>query len=168
MDTSANLPFCNAGPTSGTKLPSRTPRTMARRIQRARKRSSQPRDLKAEVFLASGGVSCASCFSASPNDREAGESSAVFAGMTAGSLMGCFAILAKIGARWRCPCWENFLNVEGEGGMGVGCGAVDMPPAQCLLLLLASGPNNLRAGMWMRPGSRNFAPPRSGPIISGQ
>ena len=84
---------------------------MARRIQRARKRSSQPRDLKAEVFFASGGVSWASCFSASPSDGEAGESMAVFVGMTAGSSMGWFAILAEIVARWRCPCWQDFLNV---------------------------------------------------------
>lgn len=87
MDTSANLPFCNAGPTSGTKLPSRTPRTMASRIQRARKRSSQQRDLKAEAFFAGRGP-CAPCFSAPLDDRGLGESVAVFAGRTAGSSMG--------------------------------------------------------------------------------
>lgn len=64
-DTPTNLPFCRAGPVSGTKLPRRTPMTMANKIQTAKKRSSQPSDLKAEVLFDAGGVSVVSCFSTS-------------------------------------------------------------------------------------------------------
>ena len=47
-DTPTNLPFCRAGPVEGTKFPRIMPTAMARKIQRARKRSIQPRALKAE------------------------------------------------------------------------------------------------------------------------
>ena len=49
IDTPTNVPRCRAGPTFETKLPSRTPTIIARRIQRARSRSSHPRPLKADV-----------------------------------------------------------------------------------------------------------------------
>lgn len=50
-ETPTNLPFSRVGPVSGTKLPRMIPTAMARKIHRARKRSSQPRDLKADTFL---------------------------------------------------------------------------------------------------------------------
>ena len=55
MDTPTNWPFFNAGPVLGTKFPSRMPMIIASKIQRARKRSSQPRLLNAETFSARGG-----------------------------------------------------------------------------------------------------------------
>jgi hypothetical protein len=64
IDTPTNLPFCNAGPVLGTKLPSRTPMIMARRIQSASRRSSQPRALKADDCSLSDDESGA-CFSTS-------------------------------------------------------------------------------------------------------
>ena len=51
IDTPTNLPFCSVGPVEGTKLPRMTPIAMARKIQRARKRSSQPSALNAETFV---------------------------------------------------------------------------------------------------------------------
>lgn len=53
-ETSTNCPRCSDWPMCGTKLPSKMPMTMARKIQTARKRSSHPRDLNAEVFLSVG------------------------------------------------------------------------------------------------------------------
>jgi hypothetical protein len=50
IDTPTNVPFCNAGPTLSTKLPSMIPMAMARKIQTARKRSRRPRLLKADSF----------------------------------------------------------------------------------------------------------------------
>ncbi|KAH7118233.1 hypothetical protein B0J13DRAFT_681032 [Dactylonectria estremocensis] len=52
-DTPTNLPFCNAGPVEGTKLPRIMPIAIARRIHRARNRSSHPRALNADTDSAS-------------------------------------------------------------------------------------------------------------------
>lgn len=52
IETPTNSPLCNAGPTLSTKLPSKMPITIARRIQRASRRSSQPKLLKADTFVA--------------------------------------------------------------------------------------------------------------------
>lgn len=64
IETPTNLPFFNDGPVLGTKFPSRMPTIIASKIQRARKRSSNPRLLKAETFSARGGR-LSSWFSAS-------------------------------------------------------------------------------------------------------
>lgn len=49
-DTPTNFPFCSAGPVLGTKLPRMMPIAIAKRIHTARKRSSHPKLLNAEVF----------------------------------------------------------------------------------------------------------------------
>lgn len=63
-ETPTNLPFWSAGPVFGTKLPRRMPMVMARKIQRARKRSRRPREWKAESLVVDGGVG-EDCFSGS-------------------------------------------------------------------------------------------------------
>jgi hypothetical protein len=50
IETPTNFPFCKAGPVLGTKLPNIIPMAIAKKIHRARKRSNQPRLLKAEVL----------------------------------------------------------------------------------------------------------------------
>ena len=50
IDTPTNVPRCSAGPIFGTKLPSRTPMIIARRIHSARNLSSHPRPLKADEW----------------------------------------------------------------------------------------------------------------------
>jgi hypothetical protein len=62
-DTPTNVSFCKAGPVLGTNSPSMMPMAMARKIHTARKRSSQPRLLYAEVLLVSG--ASPGCFSGS-------------------------------------------------------------------------------------------------------
>ena len=58
-DTPTNFPFCKAGPVEGTKLLRRMPISIAKKIHAARKRSSQPRPLKADVLVLSvGGEFC--------------------------------------------------------------------------------------------------------------
>lgn len=64
-ETPANSPFCSARPVAGTKLPSSMPAAMARRIHAARKRSSQPRDWKADAFCVLVFAGLGSCFSGS-------------------------------------------------------------------------------------------------------
>ena len=64
-ETPTNFPFCKAGPVEGTKLPRRMPMSIARKIHAARKRSSQPKPLKAEVLVLSVGVNSEFCFSTS-------------------------------------------------------------------------------------------------------
>lgn len=58
-DTPTNLPLCRAGPVEGTKFPRMMPSAIASRIQRARKRSSQPSALKAEMVSGSVGSDAA-------------------------------------------------------------------------------------------------------------
>ena len=58
METPTNFPFWRAGPVLGTKLPRRMPITMARKIQRARKRSRRPREEKAETLAREAGMDC--------------------------------------------------------------------------------------------------------------
>ena len=63
-ETPTNFPFWRAGPVEGTKLPRRIPISIARKIQRARRRSRRPRDLKAEILVVGEGER-AVCFSGS-------------------------------------------------------------------------------------------------------
>ncbi len=86
-ETPANEPFWRVGPVVGTKLPRRMPAAMARRIQRARRRSRRPRDLKAEVL----GVGGWGCFSGSEGE-ETGRSGWALGGMGTG-WVGLFCIL---------------------------------------------------------------------------
>ena len=67
IDTPTNFPRCNAGPVSGTKFPRMMPTIMARRIQRARNWSRNPRLLNAELWSTGNGPStcCSLSFSAS-------------------------------------------------------------------------------------------------------
>ena len=58
IETPTNFPFWRAGPVLGTKLPRRMPITMARKIQRARKRSRRPREEKAETLAREAGMVC--------------------------------------------------------------------------------------------------------------
>ena len=58
METPTNFPFWRTVPVLGTKLPRRMPMTMARKIQRARKRSRRPREEKAEVLAREAGMDC--------------------------------------------------------------------------------------------------------------
>ncbi|KAJ6438195.1 bZIP transcription factor domain-containing protein [Purpureocillium lavendulum] len=79
-ETPTKVPFCSALSVLGAKLPMMMPTAMARKIQTARYRSSHPRDLNADAFMAPGlqdappstGVvvcsvcgCCCCCFSAS-------------------------------------------------------------------------------------------------------
>ena len=57
-ETPTNFPFCSAGPVLGTKLPRMMPMAIARKIQSARKRSSKPRDLKAETLVVEWSPAC--------------------------------------------------------------------------------------------------------------
>jgi len=96
IDTPTNFPFCNAGPVLGTKFPSIIPNpnqytlflhvlrlqalkqeikspiylpiAIAKKIHRAKNRSNQPKDLKADDFLAKSGSRTSSCFSISGID----------------------------------------------------------------------------------------------------
>ena len=52
IETPTNFPFCKEGPVFGTKLPSMIPIAIAKKIHSARKRSSQPRLLNADVLEA--------------------------------------------------------------------------------------------------------------------
>ena len=63
-DTPTNFPFCNASPVLGTKFPRMIPIAIASKIHKARKRSSQPSPLNADVFPATG-PGGSSCFSGS-------------------------------------------------------------------------------------------------------
>jgi hypothetical protein len=64
--TPTNFPFCNAGPVFGTKFPRMIPIAIAKKIHKARRRSSQPRLLKMDVLEASSTSSPVKpCFSTS-------------------------------------------------------------------------------------------------------
>jgi hypothetical protein len=67
--TPTNFPFCNAGPVFGTKFPRIIPTAIARKIHRARNRSSQPRLLKMDSFSVVDG-SWGDCFSMSDERGE--------------------------------------------------------------------------------------------------
>ena len=58
METPTNFPFWRTGPVLGTKLPKRMPTTMARKIQRAKKRSRRPREEKADILAGGAGMDC--------------------------------------------------------------------------------------------------------------
>lgn len=65
IDTSTNFPFCSAGPVCSTKLPRIIPIAIARKIQRAKNMSSQPRPLRAELCDEEFDSSWSLCFSRS-------------------------------------------------------------------------------------------------------
>ena len=87
METEAKCPVVRVVDMRGTKFPRRMPVAMARRIQRARKRSRRPRAWKADWGLVGGGV----CFSGS----EGGEMGASRSVVGMGWVIVSFGILVE-------------------------------------------------------------------------